>query len=156
MNFNLHVYSQGLATAATVCLCYLMRLFQFNILYSTQENEKMTMGKPVIGNFFTQSHCSLWGGFTFTFLLCILLMNNTGRSPSNPWIKRCQPLVWILVSISKGTNQKFWFINAISLHLMTFRLSTKETELTYLYLPWDHSLLGLPVLLYFPWVLEHL
>jgi hypothetical protein len=31
MNFNLHIYSQGLATAASVCLGYLMSLFQFNI-----------------------------------------------------------------------------------------------------------------------------
>jgi len=52
MNFNLRIYLQGLATAATVCVGYLMRLFQFNILYSPQENEKMTMGKPLIDNFF--------------------------------------------------------------------------------------------------------
>jgi len=70
MNFNLRIYSHGLATAATVCLGYLMRLFQFNVVYSTQENEKMTMGKPVIGNFFAQSHCSLGeGGVYFHFFI---------------------------------------------------------------------------------------
>jgi len=40
----------------------LMRLFQFNILYSTQENAKTTMGKPVIGNYLAQTHCSLGEG----------------------------------------------------------------------------------------------
>jgi len=74
MNFNLHIYLQELATAATVCLCYLTRHFQFNILYSNQENEKMTVGKPVIGNFFTQSHCSLgwWGWVLQSLFYCIL------------------------------------------------------------------------------------
>jgi len=73
MNFNLRIYLQGLATVATVCLGYLMRLFQFNILYSTKKNEKMTMGKPVIDNFFVQTYCSLgWVGGSFSFTFCVL------------------------------------------------------------------------------------
>jgi len=76
MKFNLRIYLHGLATAATVCLGYLMRLFQFSILYSTQENEKITMGKPVTDNFFVQTYSSLAGGkgeFYINFL-CIILV----------------------------------------------------------------------------------